>query len=96
MDSRVVCHPGTIAISRRRPADARAQAEEIIAAIGDALAEAELTIEELAQAIVGRVGRWAGERVMPHFRICGHGGGSWSAGRVTAACSASAPTATDG
>lgn len=44
------------------------QAEEIIAAIGDALAEAELTIEELDQAIVGRVGRWAGERVMPAFQ----------------------------
>lgn len=44
------------------------QAEEIIAAIGDALADAELTIDELDQAIVDQVGSWAGERVMPAFQ----------------------------
>ena len=44
------------------------QAEQIIAAISDALANAELTIDELDQAIVHRVGPWAGERVMPAFQ----------------------------
>ena len=44
------------------------QTEEIIAAIGDALADAELTIDELDQAIVNRVGSWAGQRVMPAFQ----------------------------
>jgi hypothetical protein len=44
------------------------QAEEIIAAIGDALEGAELTIDEVDQAVVERVGAWAGERVMPAFQ----------------------------
>jgi DNA glycosylase AlkZ-like len=44
------------------------QAEEIVAAIDDALEDAELTIDELDQAIVERVGAWAGDRVMPAFQ----------------------------
>lgn len=44
-----------------------AQTEEILAAIAEALADAELTIDELTAAIVARCGPWAGERVMPAF-----------------------------
>jgi Winged helix DNA-binding domain len=44
------------------------QAEVIVAAIGDALEDAELTIDELDRAVVERVGAWAGERVMPAFQ----------------------------
>ena len=44
------------------------QAEEIVAAISDALDEGELTIDELDEAIVDRVGAWAGDRVMPAFQ----------------------------
>lgn len=44
------------------------QADEVIAAIGDALADAELTVDELTQAIVDRVGPWAGERTMAAFQ----------------------------
>jgi hypothetical protein len=44
------------------------QADEVIAAIGDALADAELTIDELTEAIVGRTGPWAGERTMEAFQ----------------------------
>jgi hypothetical protein len=44
------------------------QAEEIVAAIGEALEDAELTIDELDQAVVARVGAWAGDRVMPAFQ----------------------------
>jgi Winged helix DNA-binding domain len=44
------------------------QAEEVIAAIGDALADAELTIDELTEAIVDRTGPWAGERTMEAFQ----------------------------
>ncbi|HJV15651.1 MAG TPA: winged helix DNA-binding domain-containing protein [Propionibacteriaceae bacterium] len=44
------------------------QAEELVAAIGDALHDAELTIDELDRAVVERVGAWAGERVMPAFQ----------------------------
>jgi Winged helix DNA-binding domain len=44
------------------------QAEDIVAAIGDALEDAELTIDELDQAVVDRVGAWAGDRVMPAFQ----------------------------
>jgi hypothetical protein len=43
------------------------QADEVIAAIGDALAEGELTIDELTGAIVDRTGPWAGERTMEAF-----------------------------
>jgi hypothetical protein len=44
------------------------QAEEVIAAIGDALADSELTIDELTEAIVDRTGPWAGERTMEAFQ----------------------------
>jgi hypothetical protein len=45
-----------------------AQAEEIVDAIGHALKDAELTIDELDRAIVELVGPWAGDRVMPAFQ----------------------------
>jgi hypothetical protein len=44
------------------------QAEEIVAAIGHALEDAELTIDELDQAVVDLAGQWAGDRVMPAFQ----------------------------
>jgi hypothetical protein len=42
--------------------------EDIISAIGDVLRDAELTISELDQAIVSRLGTWAGDAVMPAFQ----------------------------
>lgn len=44
------------------------QAKEIVAAIGEALEDAELTIDELDKAVIDRVGAWAGDRVMPAFQ----------------------------
>ncbi len=44
------------------------QADEVIAAIGDALANTELTVDELTEAIVDRVGPWAAERTMEAFQ----------------------------
>lgn len=44
-----------------------AQAETVIAAIGDALAAAELTVDELTEAIAERAGPWATERTMDAF-----------------------------
>jgi hypothetical protein len=44
------------------------QADEVIAAIGDALAGTELTVDELTEAIVDRTGPWAGERTMDAFQ----------------------------
>jgi hypothetical protein len=44
------------------------QADEVIAAIGDALADTELTVDELTQAITDRVGSWAVERTMEAFQ----------------------------
>jgi hypothetical protein len=44
------------------------QARAIVAAIGDALENSELTLDELDQAVVERVGAWAGDRVMPAFQ----------------------------
>lgn len=42
--------------------------EEVLAAVGDALTGAELTIDELSDAVVARTGPWAGDRVMPAFQ----------------------------
>ncbi|WP_406421766.1 winged helix DNA-binding domain-containing protein [Streptomyces sp. NBC_00873] len=44
------------------------QTEEVLAAIGDALTGAELTIDELSDAVVARTGPWAGDPVMPAFQ----------------------------
>jgi hypothetical protein len=44
------------------------QAERVIAAIGDALADAELTVDELTAAIEDRAGPWAVERTMDAFQ----------------------------
>ena len=44
------------------------QTERVIEAIGDAVADDELTVDELTEAIVARVGSWAGDRVMPAFQ----------------------------
>ena len=44
------------------------QAEEVLAAIDDALTDSELTVDELTEAIVDRVGTWAGEKTMDAFQ----------------------------
>ena len=46
------------------------QTDDVVAAIADAVAttEGELTVDELTEAIVSRVGSWAGDRVMPAFQ----------------------------
>lgn len=44
------------------------EADAVIAAIGDALADTELTVDELTEAIVERTGPWAGERTMAAFQ----------------------------
>ena len=47
------------------------QADEVVAAIGDALADTELTVDELTETIADRTGPWAIERTMEAF------GGKW-------------------
>ncbi len=44
------------------------QADEVITAIGDALAETELTVDELTEAIEERTGPWAAELTMEAFQ----------------------------
>ena len=44
------------------------QADEVMAAIGEALADTELTVGELTEAIVDRTGPWAGEPTMEAFQ----------------------------
>lgn len=44
-----------------------AQHEKVIAAIGAAVADADLTVEELDTEVVRRAGKWAGDLVMPAF-----------------------------
>ncbi|MDT9688464.1 winged helix DNA-binding domain-containing protein [Streptomyces sp. P9(2023)] len=53
------------------PPDVRMTAEQtdqVLAAIADALTDAELTVDELTEAIVARTGPWAGDRVMEAFQ----------------------------
>jgi hypothetical protein len=64
LPSSVPAHPEPVRFSA-------GQAEEVIAAIGDALAGAELTVDELTEQIVERTGPWAGEETMAAF------GGRW-------------------
>lgn len=45
------------------------QTDEVVTAIGHALADAELTVDELTEAIVEATGAWAGELVMPAFQV---------------------------
>jgi hypothetical protein len=46
----------------------REQTEAVIEAIMDALEDAELTVDDLTEAIVLRTGPWAGEPAMPAFQ----------------------------
>jgi hypothetical protein len=64
LPSSVPAHPEPVRFS----AD---QAEEVLAAVGDALADTELTIDQLTEAVVDRTGPWAGEQTMEAF------GGRW-------------------
>jgi hypothetical protein len=56
---------------RQRPPQMRCtreQTDELVAAIGAILADGELTIDELSEALAERVGFWAVEPVMPAFQ----------------------------
>jgi hypothetical protein len=64
LPSSVPAHPEPVRLSAE-------QAEEVMAAIGEALADTELTVDELTEAIVDRTGPWAGEETMEAF------GGRW-------------------
>ncbi|MEU5545699.1 winged helix DNA-binding domain-containing protein [Streptomyces sioyaensis] len=44
------------------------QTEEVVAAIGAALRDAELTLDELSEAVIAATGPWAGDLVMPAFQ----------------------------
>ena len=44
------------------------QTDQVVAAIGDALVDAELTVEELGERVIERTGPWAAERVLPAFQ----------------------------
>jgi hypothetical protein len=44
------------------------QTDEVVAAIADALRDAELTVDELTEAIVQRTGSWAGDPVLEAFQ----------------------------
>lgn len=61
LPSSVPQHPEPVRFSR-------AEADEVIAAIGDALADTELTVDELTAAIAERTGPWAVEETMEAFQ----------------------------
>lgn len=44
------------------------QIDQVVAAIGDALADDDLTVDELGDQVVARTGPWAGDLVMPAFQ----------------------------
>ncbi|MFD9214307.1 winged helix DNA-binding domain-containing protein [Streptomyces sp. NPDC059544] len=46
----------------------REQTEAVLTAIGEALADRDLTADELTEAVVERAGPWAGDRVMDAFQ----------------------------
>ncbi|MFJ2741704.1 winged helix DNA-binding domain-containing protein [Streptomyces sp. NPDC087440] len=43
------------------------QTEAVVAAVGEALRDAELTVDELSEAVIGACGDWAGDKVVPGF-----------------------------
>ena len=45
-----------------------AQTDEVVEAIDQALADGDLSVDELGEAVIGRTGAWAGELVMPAFQ----------------------------
>jgi Winged helix DNA-binding domain len=45
------------------------QTEQVVAAIAVALTDAELTIDELSDAVIDSAGPWAGDLVMPAFQV---------------------------
>ena len=64
-------------LRRRFPEDVRLtpeQTEEVVAAIAAALEDAELTVDELSEAVVARAGSWAGDWSCRRSRACGRGG----------------------
>ncbi len=64
MDGRAVGPAVARADASRGVRFAPAQADEVIAAIGEALADAELTVDELTEAVAHRAGLWAVEQTM--------------------------------
>lgn len=65
-------HPENVRLTPR-------QTDEIVEAIADALEDAELTIDELNEAVIAATGPWAAERVVPAFSGSGSNG---DAGRI--------------
>lgn len=61
LPSSVPMHPEPVRFSTE-------EADRVIAAIGDALTDTELTVDELTEAIEERVGPWAVERTMDAFQ----------------------------
>ena len=60
--------PSSVPIHPEPVRFAPAEADEVIAAIGESLAESELTVDELTEAIRERTGDWAVERTMDAFQ----------------------------
>ncbi|MEV8376285.1 winged helix DNA-binding domain-containing protein [Kribbella sp. NPDC056861] len=57
--------PRSVPLTMRMSAE---QTDQVIAAIGEALAEDDLTVDELGDEVVARAGAWAGDLVMPAFQ----------------------------
>ncbi|MGW3349715.1 winged helix DNA-binding domain-containing protein [Nonomuraea rubra] len=87
------------------------QSDQVVAAIRDALQGAELTMDELSEAVVAATGPWAGDLVMPAFQtywprwrqvmhLAAHRGafvfGAGRGRKVTYTAAPDAPPATDG
>lgn len=97
-----------------RPASMRMtdeQTEQVVAAIRDVLGGAELTIDELSEAVIAATGPWAGDLVMPAFQgwwprwrqvmaLAAHRGafvfGAGRGRKVTYTAAPAAPPVTDG
>jgi Winged helix DNA-binding domain len=62
---RAVCGPYTFPEDVRLTPD---QTEAVVEAVASALLDAELTVDELTEAVVEHAGSWAGDLVMPAFQ----------------------------
>ncbi|HEV7663907.1 MAG TPA: crosslink repair DNA glycosylase YcaQ family protein [Chloroflexota bacterium] len=61
LPSSVPMHPDPVHFTSK-------QADKVLAAIGEALTDRELTVDELTDVIVDRAGPWAGERTIQAFQ----------------------------
>lgn len=83
----IPAQPPRLPVSARMSPD---QVDEVVGAIGHAIRDDELNIDELGERVIAEAGSWAGDLVVPGFTGMCRAGGWRCRWRRTAACCASA------